>query len=367
MDRPSWLKTSFLINTHCEHARCGGSGCGIHEQAMMVDRWEDALMLEETQAVKLPQWEQLRSVKQMETGVEGEQPGQGHSQGASQGQDNVIVFAAAETDSSWITDQDSHELQDTSEEQHPQSGELERDIIRLIQTEGIEWPIPDWLSKPRPQSIQLLVDEIFHYWPHPDRKCIINLEEWNLKRWTQEIRSNRITIRTPIIVCALATILQVQGLEPLKNALAAMCRAIRSQSPHCRIFFANNLTRPGHAPVLQARMTAHNDLLFRAITGINIKLGRVFYMGMDEHLTVKRAPQCEYFNNQQLSKFRCQIYMYVSRGRSHGLSSINIGCGTQCPTLSREATRCASRLGGIAYGKQLIEKTFNEFIKYHIY
>ena len=118
--------------------------------------------------------------------------------------------------------------------------------------------------------------------------------------------------------------MDIQGLDPLKNALAALCRAIRAHNPHSHIFITNNLALPWCAPVLKARTGAHNDLLFKAVTGINIKLGRVFFMGIQEHMT-GAEPESLYFKGDALSYMGCMTYRScVSGGGCRTLPHLEI-------------------------------------------
>ena len=139
-------------------------------------------------------------------------------------------------------------------------------------------------------SYQLLTDEMLQNWPAGDRSCQVNCQSgWNVRHWTGAIRSQDVVIKHRNVVLKVDRVREIESLDPLKNALGALCRAIRGVAPHSCIYICNSLPRFFAAPVLGQRVDQHNRLLFQAIQGINTGprgMGKIFYVGMYEHFLI---------------------------------------------------------------------------------
>ena len=188
--------------------------------------------------------------------------------------------------------------------------------VDLILEKGICWKPEGWIHPGKPPSIQILTDTFLRYWSMKEGRCNIFRRRYShLNLWTKAVHSGDILVSLPITVIALKCVKQVECLEPLKNQLAALCRAIRNKSQNTgRIFITNNIPNPRMAPVLGIRMQEHNKLLFLAIAGINPKTtgGRVFYCDMEQHFVSGQQhlePIKAHFDNEgNLTATGCFIY-----------------------------------------------------------
>ena len=242
-------------------------------------------------------------------------------------QDNVIIFQDASM-SSWHTDIDSNETllkaarQKLQEEKRKKEAEERKKketekIVKIILAEGMNWPKTTWCYQEQHTTVQIIGDEFLMNWFLKDKRCRIIIHRFaHVNQWAMAIRNQQIRVQLPITVIALKCLKQYECLEPLKNAVAGLCRAIRSMGDGStgRIFVAANIPDPWVAPVLGQRTTEHNKLLLRAVTGINIKLKRVFFCDMASHfLTSRRGkhikPTSDYFETKgELTKTGCFVY-----------------------------------------------------------
>ena len=221
-------------------------------------------------------------------------------QGNSETQHSHLITFEAGTNESWVTDRDS-QMEDTVvqmdgstqlspvKDKTPQKKVVKArkrtltEQARLeILTLGMDMKAPDWM-KNRPGTVHIISDEFLKRWPM-DPKCSVVTQDFSsLQVLIKAIRAQQVRIQLPIVVINVKCIRQVECLEPLQNAISAVCRAVRVYSPAGRIFFTNTLPSPYSAPVLGVRASQHNELLFRAVTWVGKRMGRVFYTSMAEH------------------------------------------------------------------------------------
>ena len=106
---------------------------------------------------------------------------------------------------------------------------------------------------------------------------------------------------------------RVSGSGTPEKCAGMIGRAIRASNPHCRIFICNMLPEVYEAPVLKQRATRFNELLFRAVVGINTKLGRTFFLAiheqfMDSQLRVIKPTQQCFQDSQRLTRLGCILF-----------------------------------------------------------
>ena len=171
-------------------------------------------------------------------------------------QDNVVLFHTG-TLSPWDSDCDTQELELTpprsdvnNNKQQEDVAILYKQVVQRIIMEGIREH-----RRPRTRrvraSVEIISDGFLKHWSDRDRKCrAYSLDFANLGRWTEAVRMQQIPLTLPITVVSLQCVKQVECLEPLRNRLAALCRAIRSSNPGGRIFITNNVPNPRSVPVL---------------------------------------------------------------------------------------------------------------------
>ena len=226
-------------------------------------------------------------------------------------QDNVVIFGTG-TLSPWNSDEDSQELSKTvpeqKQEKDPAGDEARKEILEQGPVLGI--PLKTRTVVP---SIHLLTDKFLRNWSDKDPKCVVAQRSYpTLRGWVEEVRSQRLAFHLPITVVALQCLKQIECLEPLKNGLGGLCRAIRTVNPGGRIFVTTNVPNPRLAKVLGLRTRDHNRLIRQAVMGINPKLKRVFVCAMEEHFFSGGEyiqPIDTYFNeNGELTTTGCFVY-----------------------------------------------------------
>ena len=180
---------------------------------------------------------------------------------------------------------------------------------------GMGWSVQGWYRSRENihPTVQILGDNFISNWSTKEQRCTLQVQKFShLAQWTQAIRRQDIQILLPITVVSLQCVKQLECLEPLKNALASLCKAIRAVFPGGRIFITGNIPNPRLAPVLGTRTLEHNKLLFRAVTSINVQLQRVFYSDMAQHFMSNGLfiqPIRQYFTAEgDLTKTGCFVY-----------------------------------------------------------
>ena len=214
--------------------------------------------------------------------------------------DNIIIFATG-TLSAWDSEQDGHsssseDLQGTvvhvlcwvskKEEGRSGPGNNTRNVAELVAQGRVRYQPQGWFCKECTPSIQVLTDKFLCQWSTRDQVCRLFAPglAHHIGQWTHLIRNHQVPILLPITVIALQSIKQMECLEPLKNKLSALCRAIRKVfTTQGRIFIVNSIPNPRAAPVLGKRALEHNKLLMHAMMGVNQKLHRVFYCDVAQH------------------------------------------------------------------------------------
>ena len=211
--------------------------------------------------------------------------------------ENIITFeATTESNTSWITDQDTHEVMETTEPEESEE-DIPEDIQQVLHeemleaqarheliTEGLTFELPRWLRKDRPPTVQIISDSFLKNWPQDNRCHLLTEDTSNIQQITHAVRSQSMRIQLPVTIVLVRAVRQIECLEPLKNAIQSLCRAIRVFSPAGRIFIASTTPSPNAVPVLGLRAHQHNKMLFQAVIGVNKKLTRVFYMALADHI-----------------------------------------------------------------------------------
>ena len=213
---------------------------------------------------------------------------------------NLITFGPG-TLTGWDSDIDGKD--DAQEEE---------DAIAEIMTEGMNWEIQGWHTKRRNMTVQILTDSFLGNWSHRENKCALIIHPFpNINQWIRAIRRQEIPLQLPITVVALQCLKSMECLEPLKNNLAALCRAIRS-CVQGRIFITSNIPNPRCVPVLGQRAIQHNRLLHQAVVGINKNIYSVFYCDLAAHLISEGKhlePIATHFTPEgELTKVGCFVY-----------------------------------------------------------
>ena len=186
----------------------------------------------------------------------------------------MIVFSEGSV-SSWHTEEDQES--DTSTPGYKRgihSGD--RPVLEKVRQEGLSAAIPSWCKSVVAQSIAIIDDGLLSEWPSKDRKCGVLSMNAHLKECAAKIRERQVSVDFPIVVINLQGIRIVKGMEPLKNGLAALCRAIRSQAPHGQIFIASYMVEPYQTSALQTWAIQLNPSLQMAVQGININSRKYF-------------------------------------------------------------------------------------------
>ena len=200
-------------------------------------------------------------------------------------------------------------------EREPKKQKKEDPMDRMARKEillvGMNFPETGPVRKLTP-TVQILTDGLIN-WSDRDTKCMRTYKKiYNIKTWIHEIREQRIQVFLPITVIALQCVRQLECLEPLKNALIALCKTIRINNPGGRIFVCTNIPNPRSVPVVAQRTSEHNGLVTRAMRSVNSKLRRIFLAAMAEHFISQGEfiqPLSQYFTKEgELTEVGCFIY-----------------------------------------------------------
>ena len=230
--------------------------------------------------------------------------------------DTEIVFQTDGQDSPWDSDVDGHDtdtstlaykrghhhgLDEKPASQQDSSDISDREMVKVIQEEGMKFDTPSWIKKrkkPTP-SILLLADSQVKYWLDNDGVCQVQYhQDWPISRWTQSIRLGLIRIECGTVVLYLESVRRWGDITPIKNALNTLCRNIRNHGNNPRIFVANHLPRINGSP-LRSPILASNFTLQQATRSVGRAMGRVFELSLHEHFVSKKGrviqPVGDYF------------------------------------------------------------------------
>ena len=277
-DRPDWVKDSFICNIPFERARGRLFGSAALDR---VQRLEEVLLQGDT--VMDPG--QLE--KDLAIAVKGKKR-LWHTQDREAGpylrESERVELFTEETESLWDSDESDEEPQGMTEQ------EMEQAARDMIQEQGMCYKVPSWMTVARPPSMQLVCDAQMEQWPRRDNKVRVMFKrDWNVMKITEAVRTQEIGLRFGITVFHLTRVREIQSLEPLRNRLAALCRAVKVEQPQGRIFFCNLLPNPHARKVMPPRDKDFNRLLEEAVNGINSRLGRVFYINMWERSQIQQV------------------------------------------------------------------------------
>ena len=193
-------------------------------------------------------------------------------------QDNVIIFGTG-TLSVWDSDTDSQILASTD----CQMIQPKVNVLEQIMVEGLEFPVEGWHTRVR-TTVHVLADNFLQHWLAREAKCRLHRGNFaTINRWTDAVKTHEIQLELPTVVIALQCLRQIECLEPLRNRIIGLCRAVRNANPGTRIFVATNIGNPRAAPVLGKRAYEHNQLLDQAVRGVNKAVGSVFVCDVAVH------------------------------------------------------------------------------------
>ena len=170
-----------------------------------------------------------------------------------------------------------------------------------------------WYRRRPHTTVHLLADNFLTKWSPREKRCQVHIHLYpTITRWTQAIRNQEISLYLPITVVAIQCLRHMECLEPLKNRIASLCRAIRSANPGGRIFIATNIANPKAAPVLGKRTQEHNKLVCEAVIKANQEIGAVFLCDVAAHFCSNGKflePVSEYFSSDgTLTEVGCFVY-----------------------------------------------------------
>ena len=183
---------------------------------------------------------------------------------------------------------------------------------REILEHGLRYKLPSWLHKRRLPSLLLLADSQLENWPGRDKICTLEFRKgWTL-RWTQAIKTGEIRINCYTVVLYLEDTRHWNDVPPIKNALHALCKAIKNHAPDPRVFIANHLPRVTSSPVTLP-VANSNFTLQQATRSVGHALGAIHEMSLYEHFISKRGkvlkPTQKYFIQEgMLTPLGCLIF-----------------------------------------------------------
>ena len=157
-------------------------------------------------------------------------------------QDNVILFASGRF-SPWDSEKDRGDSSGSCEAapknkkvtwqdenaQEEKQRQCNRKLIQLICDEGIHWRPGGWRIKYRNPTVQLFTDRLLHNWSRKDQMVRLQLHNFShIGQWSRAVREHQVQVLLPITVISLQCIKQLECMDPLKNAIAMLGRAIRN-------------------------------------------------------------------------------------------------------------------------------------------
>ena len=187
---------------------------------------------------------------------------------------------------------------------------LEKQIIEEIKCESAVIP----KQKLRPPSMQVLADAKMANWlTGHDNICILDYHaDRTFKHWISALRAESVRISCNMVILYLEGSQQFVDVNPLKNNLQTMCKAIRQHQKGAGIFISNILPRVHNSP-LHRPLSEINFVLLQAVCCVNRVLGKIHYLSAYEHFVSKKdnriiKPTHQFFQeNGQLTRYGCMI------------------------------------------------------------
>ena len=229
----------------------------------------------------------------------------------------VIIFMTHSEDAVWNSEIDSQS--DTSIPGYKRGWHEDWDEVWLepgLELEAIEQIKLDskqiHSATKRPASVHILADAQMEFWPQNDNICIMDFRPgWSLKWWTASLRAESIRIQCHSVI-QYFEMAQNMEVQPLKNALQALCRVIRQHSWGARIYVANLLPQVHASPVTRP-LSETNFVILQVARGVNRALSKIHFLSTFEHFVSKWGnriikPTHKYFGETgELTGFGCLI------------------------------------------------------------
>ena len=188
----------------------------------------------------------------------------------NQRDDDVIILEPGEL---WDSEEEEEK---PSEEKAAGNGQDTTFIVTLLKD---VYSIPKEISRrDRPPSVHILNDGRLIKWPKNDNKCLITIQPtWLINDWINNLRDGNTRIGAFNVVISLDSLRLAPDVNPLKNQISSLCRAIRAITKDTRIYVCDNIPRPfDHSP-LGLGVEQHNSLIrLAAKKANNRKLRKVF-------------------------------------------------------------------------------------------
>ena len=175
-----------------------------------------------------------------------------------------------------------HEKQSTDKQQGLEAAVVQQ-LVKEIH-DGFAMK-PEMTRKNRPPSLHILNDGRLRRWPKNDGKCVFTLQDtWLIDDWIENIKCGQVKISAYSVVICLDGMRLIEGDLPLRNRMAALCRAIKSQEKETRIYVSDNLPRPNNCTGLAEGAVEHNLLILSTAQKINgPKMLKVFPIEMSAY------------------------------------------------------------------------------------
>ena len=172
----------------------------------------------------------------------------------------------------------------------------------------------------------MVADSRLQMWPLNDNKCAVTVKEsWSFTQWVEAFREAQIPVERKVLIY-FEMWSQVATPIPLKNAILALCRAIKSTNAEARIYISNLLPKIGPTPVLGRDIDSTNQALMEVVLSVNRQLeGNIFLCSMHEHFSTRKSglitPAHKYFRaNGDLTVLGCLTFRECAM-RELGLKS----------------------------------------------
>ena len=188
-------------------------------------------------------------------------------------------------------------------------------IVAKIKSEGpnLGPALPEWMTRKRGYSLQILHDGVLDQWPDSDTKCALVSKKptVTLKSWMRCIRAAQIRFRGHTVLIWLSAFRDMTSTGQIKNALAAMTRAVRSAVGEERRVFICDFLIGRRENVLGLTTPCLNQMLREACDTLRIThhVPKVFLAPMAEQFHQKFGNADRYVQHDgQLTKLGCLQY-----------------------------------------------------------